>query len=294
MDGSIATQVLLPICLAVIMGVLGLSLTPADFRRVFSVPRGIGIGLANLLVVSPLLAFGAAELFGLPPELAVGLVLLGASPGGTMANLLTHLARGEVALSVTMTAVSSVAALITVPLFLGLAIGHFDADLDSDVSMGGIVARVFLITIVPLLGGMALRRRYPDRVEEVYDRARKLSLALFLLVVVAAVVSEAEEALENFGEVAGAALALNVAAMSISFAVARLARLGDRQATAIAMELGIHNATLAITVAASIDTSLAIPAAVYSMFMFVTAGAFARVMARRNEDFGAVEAARIR
>jgi len=276
--------VLLPVCLAGIMAVLGLSLTPADFRRVLVAPRGVGIGLVNLLLVSPLLAFGIAELFGLEPALAVGLVLLGASPGGTMANLLTHLARGEVALSVTMTALSSVAALVTVPLALGLAIDHFGASLDAEVEMAGIVARVFLITIVPLALGMWLRQRYPVRVQAVYETARRVSLGLFLLVVIAAVASEAEEALESFEEVAGAALTLNLAAMGISFAVAQLARLGDRQATAISMELGVHNATLAITVASAIDTSIAIPAAVYSMFMFITAGSFARVMARRNRS----------
>ena len=275
---------LLPVCLAGIMAVLGLSLTPADFRRVLVAPRGVGIGLANLLFISPLLAFGVAELFGLEPALAVGLVLLGASPGGTMANLLTHLARGEVALSVTMTALSSVAALVTVPLALGLAIDHFGASLDAEVEMAAIVARVFLITILPLAFGMWLRQRYPERVAALYERARRVSLGLFLLVVVAAVASEAEEALDSFAEVAGAALTLNVAAMAISFSVARLARLGDRQATAISMELGIHNATLAITVASAIDTSIAIPAAVYSMFMFITAGSFARVMARRNRS----------
>ena len=274
----------MPVCLAGIMAVLGLSLTPADFRRVLVAPRGVGIGLVNLLLVSPLLAFGIAELFGLEPALAVGLVLLGASPGGTMANLLTHLARGEVALSVTMTALSSVAALVTVPLALGLAIDHFGASLDAEVEMAGIVARVFLITIVPLALGMWLRQRYPVRVQAVYETARRVSLGLFLLVVIAAVASEAEEALDSFAEVAGACLTLNVAAMGISFAVAQLARLGDRQATAISMELGVHNATLAITVASAIDTSIAIPAAVYSMFMFITAGSFARVMARRNRS----------
>ena len=275
---------LLPVCLAGIMAVLGLSLTPADFRRILVAPRGVGIGLANLLLVSPLLAFGVAELFGLEPALAVGLVLLGASPGGTMANLLTHLARGEVALSVTMTALSSVAALVTVPLALGLAIDHFGASLDAELEMAGIVARVFLVTILPLAFGMWLRQRYPERVEAHYERARRVSLGLFLLVVVAAVASEAEEALDSFAEVAGAALTLNLAAMAISFSVARLARLGDRQATAISMELGVHNATLAITVASAIDTSIAIPAAVYSMFMFITAGSFARLMARRNRS----------
>jgi bile acid:Na+ symporter, BASS family len=282
-EGSVAIQVLLPCCLAAIMWVLGLSLTLADFRRVLVVPRGIAIGLANLLLVSPLLAFSAAELFGLAPAFAVGLVLLGASPGGTMANLLTHLARGEVALSVSMTALSSVAALVTVPLYLGLAINHFGASLDSHVEMPAIVARVFLITIVPLAVGMYVRSRRPEWTERVYDRARKGTLLLFLLVVIAAVASEADEALDHFGEIAAAALALNVAAMGVSFAVSQLAGLGDRQATAISMELGVHNATLAITVGSAIDSTIAIPAAVYSMFMFITAGGLARIMARRNE-----------
>src|ERR671915_2514623 len=145
MDGSIFTEALLPLGLAVIMVVLGLSLTPADFRRVVVFPKGVAIGLLNLLAISPLLAFGVAELFGLAPVLAVGLVLLGASPGGTMANLLTHLARGDVALSITMTAISSVAAVVTVPLFLGLAVDRFGSGLDTDVEMVGIVTRVFLI-----------------------------------------------------------------------------------------------------------------------------------------------------
>ena len=172
------TEVLLPVCVAGIMLVLGLSLTPDDFRRVVATPRGVGIGLGNLLVISPLLAFAIAELTGLAPELAVGLVLLGASPGGAMANMLTHLARGEVALSVTMTAVSSIMALVTVPLYLGLAIDHFGADLSDDFGMASIVARVFLITVVPLSIGMTVRHLRAAWVEANYETARRLALAL--------------------------------------------------------------------------------------------------------------------
>jgi bile acid:Na+ symporter, BASS family len=281
-DQSIIATLLLPIALAGIMVTLGLSLTPEDFKRIFVYPKGVAIGLLNLLLVSPLLAFLVAEGFGLAPALAVGLVLLGASPGGTMANLLTHLARGDTALSVTMTATSSLAAVVTMPLYLGLAIDHFDASVADDVSMGGVVARVFLITVIPLSVGMALRRRDPERVVAIEPRAKRVALGLFLLVVIGAVASEFETVTENFGALALAALALNVAAMSVSFAVALLARLSGAQATAIAMELGIHNSTLAITVGASVATALAIPAAVYSVFMFITAGAFARLMYRRN------------
>ena len=281
-DTSLFATVGLPIVLAGIMTSLGLSLTPEDFRRVFVFPKGVAIGLLNLLIVSPVLAFLVAEGFGLAPSLAVGLVLLGASPGGTMANLLTHLARGDTALSVTMTATSSVAAVVTVPLYLSLAIEHFDAPVGDDVSMGGVVARVFLITVIPLAIGMTIRARRTAWAIEHEPRAKRIALGLFLLVVIAAVASEFETVTENFGELALATLTLNVAAMSVSFTVARLARLNGAQATAIAMELGVHNSTLAITVASSVATVLAIPAAVYSVFMFITAGAFARIMYRRN------------
>ena len=283
MDGSVFTEALLPLALAVIMVSLGLSLTPDDFKRVLVYPKGVAIGLLNLLAISPLLAFGMAELFGLAPALAVGLVLLGASPGGTMANLLTHLARGDTALSVTMTAISSLAAVVTVPAFLGLAIAHFDAPgLSDDVGMAGIVARVFAITVIPLSIGMWIRARRTERVVALEPRVRGIAFVAFLAAVTGAVIAEADKVLDNLGEVAAAALVLNVAAMSISFTIAKLTRLDDRQSTAIAMELGIHNATLAIAVAATVATVLTIPAAVYSAFMFFTAGAFARVMSRRN------------
>lgn len=289
MDDSLFTIALLPIALAIIMITLGLSLTPADFRRIFELPRGVLIGIANLLIVSPLLAFTVAELYGLAPALAVGLVLLGASPGGTTANLLTHLARGDTALSVTMTAISSVAAVITVPLYLELAINHFDAQgLGEDPSLGGVVVRVFFITVVPLAIGMFIRSRRTEQVLAIEDRAKRIALALFVVVVAGAIATEFDKVTDNFADVAAAALTLNLLAMTISFAIARAARLDNRQSTAIAMELGVHNATLAIAVAATISTILTIPAAVYSVFMFITAGLFARVMYKRNAAADAV------
>jgi bile acid:Na+ symporter, BASS family len=261
---------------------LGLSLTPGDFKRVVVFPRAAAIGILNLLLISPLLAFGVAELFALAPALAVGLVLLGSSPGGVTANMLTHLARGDTALSITLTALSSLAAAVTVPLYLELSTEHFGSGLGTDVGMAGIVARVFLITVVPLSIGMYIRHRATEQVIAVEDGVRRISLAVFVLVVIGAVASEWELVTDNFAEVAAAALALNVAAMSVSFALSTLARLDSRQSTAIAIELGVHNGTLAIAVAATISTRLAIPAAVYSAFMFITAGLFARAMYKRN------------
>ena len=283
MEDSVLATIVLPAALAVIMLSLGLSLTIADFRRVFVQPRGVAVGLINLVLISPLLAFAIAELFSLEPALAVGLVLLGASPGGTMANLLTHLARGDTALSITMTAISSLAAVITVPLFLSLSTDFFGATgLDDDVGMLGVVVRVLLITVIPLAIGMYLRARDPVRVARMYDTVRKVALAVFVIVVVGVIAGENDRVLDNLGAVAPAVITLNVAAMAISFTVARLARLDDRQATAIAIELGVHNSTLAIAVGATIATVLTIPAAVYASFMFITAGIFARIMYKRN------------
>jgi len=282
-EDSVLATVLLPIALAVIMTSLGLSLTIADFRRVLVFPKGVSIGLANLVLISPLLAFGIAEAYSLDPALAVGLVLLGASPGGTMANLLTHLARGDTALSITMTAISSLAAVITVPLFLELSTSHFGADsLDDDVNMLGIVARVLLITVIPLAFGMWLRSRRPQRVAEIEGTFRAVALGVFLAVVIGVIVAEHDRVFENLDDVAAAAITLNLAAMTISYTIARLAKLDSRQSTAIAIELGIHNSTLAIAVGATIATVLTIPAAVYASFMFISAGLFARLMYKRN------------
>jgi len=286
-EDSLLATLVLPAALAMIMAGLGLSLTAADFRRVLIFPRGVAIGLLNLAVIAPALAFLVAELFRLPPELAVGLVLLGASPGGAMANLLTQLAKGDTALSVTMTAISSCAAVLTVPIYLGLAVEWFGAGDIGQVRMGGVMLRVLLITLVPIAVGMAVRQRWPERVEPALGGVKNASLGIFGLVIVGAVVSQHEMVMDNATAVAGAAFALNVTAMAVSFVVSKLGRLDDRQATAIALELGVHNASLAIAVGASLVAALTVPAAVYSAFMFGTGISFAYVMYRRNAPLAA-------
>ena len=290
-EDSVATLILLPVALAVIMTSLGLSLTLEDFKRVVLLPRGVAIGLVNLFVISPFLAFGVAIAYDLPPELAVGLVLMGASPGGATANLMTHLAKGDTALSVTMTAISSLAAVVTVPLYLGLSIGYFDAGVGDDVAMPGIVARVFVILVVPLAFGMWLRSRDPARADRLERRIKIVAFGFLILVIAGAVVSEIDLIRDNFADLALATLTLNLAAMTVSYSISRVARLSDAQSTAIALELGVHNGTLAIAVASTIDNALATPAAIYSIFMFATAGAFARVMYNRNGRSPAAEAA---
>ena len=291
-DDNLIVGLVLPAALAVIMFTLGLGLTPADFKRVFVFPKGVSIGLFNLVLISPLLAFGIAEVLNLDPAMALGLVLLGASPGGTLANMFTHLAKGETALSVTMTAISSIVSVITIPIFLTLANDYFEAGNSlADVNMLFVALRTFLITVVPLSLGMFVRSRSPEWVDRYQPTFMKVSVVLFFLVVLAAIVSELDLIRENFWRVAAGALLLNVIAMTLSFSVARLARLSERQATAIAMELGIHNGTVAIVVAGMINDELMIPAAVYAVFMYFTGGTFAYVMARRNSRGEVPEAA---
>ena len=205
--------------------------------------------------------------------------------------MFTHLAKGETALSVTMTAISSVASVITIPIFLTLANNYFDAGKSlEDVNMVFVALRTFLITVVPLSLGMFVRSRSPVWVDRYQPTFMKVSVVLFFLVVLAAILSELDLIQENFWRVAAAALLLNILAMTISFTVARVARLSDRQATAIAMELGIHNGTVAIVVAGMINDELMIPAAVYALFMYFTGGAFAYFMSKRNSRGEAPEA----
>lgn len=283
MSESLFITLLLPISLFVIMFSLGLALTVADFRRVVVFPRGVTIGLGNLLLISPLLAFALAKVFALPPELAIGMVLLGASPGGTTANMLTHLARGDTALSITMTAISSVAAVFTVPLLLALATAHFmRADTPHELAMGAIIIKILLITLVPLSLGMVTRGLAPAWALRNEKRAKNVAMIFFVLVVFAALWAEREHIFGNIGSVGPAVLSLNVLAMGISFMLSRMAGLDGPQSTAISIELGVHNTTLAMAVGAMVAPAMIIPAAVYGVFMFFTAGAFAKWMHSRN------------
>ena len=285
MDDNPITLIALPLGLVFIMFSLGMGLVKEYFLVVLRAPRGVIVGMANLLIVAPLLAVGVATVFNLPPILAVGLVLLGAAPGGTMANLLTHLARGETALSVTLTGISSALAVVTVPLYLSLSSAWFNlTGVDNDVEVLPIAGRVLAITLVPLIIGMAVKQRAPEWTLTNYHRFRVISLGLFVVIVAAAVGSEWGRVTEYLGSVLLAVITLNVLAMGISFMTARAARLSDRSSTAIALELGLHNATLAIAVGASLDPEMTIPAAVYGLFMWVTGGSFAYFMSRRNRQ----------
>ncbi len=295
MQSNVLTAVLMPLALGVIMLGLGLSLTLGDFRRVVVYPRAVFAGLLCQMVLLPLVCYGVARGFGLPPELAVGLMLLSASPGGATANLFSHLAKGDVALNITLTATNSVLSLFTLPLIVNLSLAAFMGTERSLPLQLDKVIQVFAIVLIPVGIGMLVKAKRPDASARL-ERPVKIASAIFLLlVIVAAVLKERSHLVDFFRQVGLAALVFNIASMGVGYCVPLLIRLPRRQATAIGMEIGIHNGTLAIAVASSPillnNTTMAIPPAIYSLIMFFTAGIFGSIVARGNTEEPA-EAAR--
>lgn len=282
MDSALTT-VGLPIALGIIMFGLGLSLTPEDFRRVARHPRAVAVALACQLLLLPAVCFGLVKLFDLPPLLGVGLMLLAASPGGTSANLFSHLFRGDVALNVTLTAVNSVIAIVSLPVITNLAIAHYG--LEDTVSLQfGKVVEVFAIVLVPVAVGMLVRRT-ASRWAQRMDKPVRIGSAVILAVLVAGILlDQREDVGEYLADVGLVAAVFCAISLVTGYVVPRAAGVRDDQAVASSMEIGVHNATLAIYVAVEVlaSTRISVPAAVYSVFMFVFAALWGAAISRRS------------
>lgn len=257
---------------------LGLSLTLSDFTRVVTFPRAVLVGLLCQMVLLPGVCFLIARHSGLSPELAVGLMLLAASPGGVTANLYSHLAKGDVALNITLTAVNSVLTVVTLPLIVNLSLGYFLGEARAIPLQFGKVAQIFVVVLGPVSLGMVLKMKWPSLSGKLERPVKVFSALFLLLVVVATVYQERATVGTSFQQVGMAALVFNLASMFLGYFVPRLLRLSRQQAIAIGMEIGIHNGTLAIAIASSPqllnNSTMAIPPAVYSIFMFFTAAIF--------------------
>lgn len=284
MTPNTITAVLLPVALGIIMLGLGLGLTVADFKRVVVYPRAVIVGLACQMLVLPLVCYGIAKGFGLSPALAVGLMLLAASPGGATANLFSHLAKGDVALNITLTAVNSVLSIFTLPFLVNLSLTAFFGEGKVIPLQFGKVVTVVLMVLIPVAIGMAIRSFSPKVAAKMDKPVRIASAIVLLLVIGGAVAKERANLVGFFKEVGTAALAFNLASMAVGYFVPRLFRVENRQAVAIGMEIGIHNGTLAIAIASSPqllnDSTMAIPPAIYSLIMFFTAAAFGAIISR--------------
>jgi len=280
---GVIAEIVLPIALFVIMFSLGLGLVPADFRRIAEQPRDFLAGMASQILLLPAVAFVIVLAWAPAPAFAVGLMIIAAAPGGVASNLLTRYAGGDVALSVTMTAVTSLAAMITVPLVVVLAVAQFDAAAAKvEMSMGGIAIRMFAIVALPVALGMALRAARPGLAARWEPAAGIVSGALFAVVVAAALWSQRHNIATYFAAAGLAALALNLAMMAIAFWGAALLGCRRPQRIALSLECGLQNGTLALAVIAALglDAAYAIPAAIYSVLMFATALGFVAVMRR--------------
>lgn len=279
---GVTTQILLPVALFVIMFSLGLGLRLADFWRIAQQPRDFLVCMVSQLVLLPAVAFAIALAWAPGPALAVGLMIIAAAPGGVTSNLLTRYAGGDTPLSVTMTAVTSLAAMVTVPLVVFLALEHFaGGGVTAEMSMVGIAVRMFAIVTLPVALSMALRGFRPVLAARWEPTLGILSGVLFPVVVAAALWGERNNIATYFAAAGLTTLALNVAMMAIAFWGTALAGCRRPQRIALSLECGLQNGTLALAVVAALglDTAYALPAAIYSLLMFATAlGCVAVVM----------------
>ncbi|MCG8445220.1 MAG: bile acid:sodium symporter family protein [Hyphomicrobiales bacterium] len=273
-----ATEIGLPVALAIIMFSMGLTLRPADFARIAEAPRLFALGAFSQMVILPAVAFVLVfswdNWFGMNPAIAVGFLILAACPGGVTSNFLTHVARGDTALSITLTAVISLLAVLWVPLIVNFALSEFMSAEEVSLPLGQTVIEIFLITTVPVLTGMILNHFRPALVDRIENSVMRLATVLFCIVVAGAVAAEWNLLVTHFSEVGPPVLILNVLMLAIGFGWALLFRLSRPQAIAISLETGLQNATLAIFVGATLlrNDEMIVPGGVYGLVMLATAG----------------------
>ncbi len=282
--GSALTTIGLPVALGIIMFGLGLSLTLGDFARIAKHPKAVVIALVCQIILLPAVCFGLVILFNLPPVLAVGMMLLSASPGGTTANLYSHLFRGDIALNISLTAINSVISVLTLPLIVNLSIAYFQPG-DGQLGIDFVEAlKVFAIVLVPVALGMLVRRansKFADRM----DRPVRIASVIILVIVIAgAVVANLTPLMENFAALAGVTIVFCLVSLTLGFLIPRLLKVSREQSIASSFEIGIHNATLAIVIAQTAlnNFEMSLPGAVYGVLMFFIAAAFGFVIRGRK------------
>jgi BASS family bile acid:Na+ symporter len=285
MDSALSI-VLFPVALGVVMLGLGLTLTAEDFRRVVRYPRAAVISLVCQMVVLPAICLALVFALDLRPELAVGMMLLAASPGGSTASLYSHLFKGNVALNVSLTAVNSVLAVFTLPLIVNASIAGF---IGSDSSIGlqfDKVLQVFALVLLPVAIGMAIRYRRPSFATRMQRTVKIASVLVLAVVIVGAVLGVRDDIAATIGAVGLAVLVFNLISLAIGYAAPRLLRVGHCDSVASSFEIGLHNATLAITIGMSPtllnNSDMAMPSVIYGSLMFFTAAGFGFLATRAS------------
>ena len=285
MNESLFTQLFLPVSLGIIMFGLGLSLTIDDFKRVAEYPKAIVVALMCQMILLPVICFFLVKAFMLDSALAVGMMLLAASPGGATSNLFSHLAKGDVALNISLTAINSVLSIFVLPFIVNLSLDHF-MDSGQYVPLQFMkVIEVFAIMLLPVSIGMLVNKLLPGFSVKI-NKAVKIASALVLVIIIVAIVIKEKEVLStNFKELGLPLLVFNLLSILLGYFIPRLLSIEKRQSISISMEIGIHNGTLAIYVALSVlhNSAMSIPPAIYSILMFFTAAMFGYWVNRTNK-----------
>ena len=270
---SIVTDIFLPIALAFIMFVLGLGLTGADFLRVIKQPKDFFVGAISQIILLPVIAFILVKFWPISPELAIGVMIIAAAPGGVTSNILTSFARGDVALSISLTAIISLLSVITVPFIIITSLRLLGSeDVVQNISLTSMAISMFLIVTVPVILGMIFRRFASNVAIKFESIAKKISIVLFIIVLLGAILAEKDNIVSYFADAGLITLVLNVIMMIVAFYVAKLLGTGNAQKKCIAIECGLQNGTLAIFVGTTLfgGGAFVIPAATYSLIMFAT------------------------
>ncbi len=267
--------IILAISLIIIMFGMGLSLVKEDFTRLLKQPKAVFIGLLNQIVLLPLIAFLIVTSLGVGSDIAIGVMILAACPGGPTSNLITHLAKGDSGLSVSLTSVNSLITIFTIPFVVDFALTYFlDAQETITINKVKTVVQIFVIVIIPVTLGMMLKRSKPNFADRMNKPVRIASALVLFLVILGLVIKKKADLIPYLQQAGITTLLLNVATMFVGFLTARLAQLKSKQALTISIESGIQNGTMAIAIASGIlmNENFAIAPAVYSLIMFVTGG----------------------
>jgi len=278
---GIITDIFLPLALAFIMFALGLGLTGADFLRVLKQPKDFLVGAISQIILLPIIAFILIKIWPISPELAIGVMIIAAAPGGVTSNILTSFAKGDVALSVSLTAIISLLSVITVPFIIITSLNLLDLNnVSQNISLTNMALSMFLIVTLPVILGMIIKKILSNFVLNFEPIAKKISIFLFVLVLIGAILAERNNVIAYFAQAGLITLVLNVVMMIVAFYVAQLFSSGVAQKKCIAIECGLQNGTLAIFVATTLFGGgvYLIPAATYSLIMFATSLIFVFIM----------------
>ena len=273
-----------PVCLAIIMFGLGLGLTLADFKRVITIPRDFIIGFFGQVIILPIIAFILIHIISMPPEIALGVMVIAAAPGGVTSNILTKFANGDVALSVTLTAVVSLISVITVPLIVYNSASFLGFEISKEISMINIAVKMFFVVTVPVIFGMIVRSFMTDFIVSKTLLIQRLSVILFLIVFISIWVEEWDRIVSFITRAGLVAFILNMTMILIGYYMAKFLASGLRQRKCISLECGLQNGTLAVFVATQLfdDIVFMVPTAAYALIMFVTSIIFVLIVRKIN------------